>query len=156
MSQTSIFIISNNKTKSMSVVIEFIQIVKQNIISENKIFGLFEVELDMIEWGDGCHLKTEIFQNLQDDANNWGEVYLQPSINNFIFYLLAVDTECELGIRTENETSIISALNPSSINEYIQAARKHTEYGKSGVFDKLSEILVEAIAKDLLIVTRIS
>lgn len=139
----------------MSISIEFHQIKKQKILSENKIFGLCEVLLSTIEWGKACHYNIEIFKSLLDDANTWGETYLQPTLDKFIFYLFAVDTESDIGIRTENGLDIISAIYPKHIIEFINHAKLYTQYGKSGGFDKLFDILEDAIAKDMLIVTKI-
>jgi hypothetical protein len=140
----------------MSVVIEFTQIEKQNIISENKIFGLYEVPLDEIKWKKGCYLKTDIFQELKDDANKWGEVYFQPNIAKFLFYLLAIDTEMSIGIRTVEDKDIITAHEPKTINEFLVTAKEYTTYGKEGIFNELSELVEDAINNELLIVSRIS
>lgn len=140
----------------MSVVIEFNQIEKHNVLSENKIFGLYEVSLDKIEWKRGCFLNATILQKLHDDANSWGEVYNQPFINKFLFYLLAVDTEMGISTRTENEESIISAFAPCTIKEFLIAAKQYTIYGKEGRFDELLGLVEEAIENELLIVSRIS
>ncbi|MFK8104504.1 MAG: hypothetical protein AB8G15_18415 [Saprospiraceae bacterium] len=140
----------------MSVVITFSQIEKQNVISENKIFGLYEIPLEKIAWKNECFLNVDIFQNLQDDANKWGEVYHQPNKSKFLFYLVAVDTEMEIGIRTEEEIDIITAFDPKTINEFVNPAKALTDYGEEGVFDELSALLEEAINNNLIIVTRIS
>ena len=140
----------------MSVIIEFTQIENHNIISENKIFGLYEVVLDEIKWKNGCYLKTDIFQELKDDANKWGEVYFQPNISKFLFYLLAVDTEMNIGIRTVENKEIITAHEPKIIKEFVITAKEYTNFGKEGIFNELSELVEDAINNELLIVSRIS
>ena len=140
----------------MSVVIEFSQIEKHNIISENKIFGLYEVPLDEVKWKKSCFLKADIFQELKDDSNKWGEVYFQPNISKFLFYLLAVDTEMNIGIRTVEDKDVITAHEPKIMNEFVQTAKDYTTYGKEGVFNELSDLIVDAINNELLIVSRIS
>ena len=140
----------------MSVVIEFKQIEVENIISENKIFGLYEVFLEEIEWKKGCYFDTDIFQELNDDANKWTEIYFQPNTSKFLFYLLAVDTEMNVGIRNVDGKDIIAAFDPNVINEFVKSAKNYTSYGKQGGFDKLSEIVEESIHNNYLIVTRIN
>lgn len=140
----------------MSVVIEFNQIEKQHIISENKIFGIYEIAFEKIEWGKGCYLKIDIFQELLNDPNQWGEVYLQPNISKFLFYLLAVDPEMNIGIGRIDDQELITAFSPKTINEFVQVAKEYTNFGKEGIFDELSELIQEAIDNELLIVSRIS
>lgn len=138
----------------MSVIIEFTQIEKKNIKSENKICGIYEVELEKINWKKGAYLNSRLISELFEDANNWGEVYFQPNKSKFLFYILATDLESNVGIAEIEGNTIVLAFDPIPIKEFFDDAKKYTTSGVNGTFDKLLNLLNESIENDFLICTK--
>ncbi len=143
----------------MSKLIEFSQIEKRNIISENKIFGIFEIAFDDINIKDCCQFNKSDFHKLLD-IDYWAEVYLQPPINEFLFYLLAYDTQANVGFTTVNENNnerqIVTAFDPNLIYSFLIQVKEHSSFG-SGIsnFKQFLKLVEEAIAEDLLIFSHI-
>ncbi|MCB0538067.1 MAG: hypothetical protein H6571_09135 [Lewinellaceae bacterium] len=138
----------------MSVVIEFRQIEKKNIISENKICEIFELKLEDVNWKGGCHLDPDLFYELISPTQHWTEVYFRPPLARFLFYFLAIDLESNIGVKNVNEETILLAHSPTKILEFIGMAKEYTKIGRNGKFDELKELLEEAVQKEYLIVTK--
>ncbi|HAS45269.1 MAG TPA: hypothetical protein DCS93_32600 [Microscillaceae bacterium] len=138
----------------MSVILEFTQIETENIVSENKTLGIYEVLLDNISWLEGAYIQSNIISALFHEANNWGEVYFRPDSSQFLFYLLAVDFESQVGFRESDEGSVIIAFDPYPLKQFFEEAQKRTQYGQDGAFDRILEVLTQAILDDSLICTK--
>ncbi|OJJ15842.1 hypothetical protein BKI52_36600 [marine bacterium AO1-C] len=138
----------------MSVILEFTQIEKENLISENKTLGIYEVLLDNIHWKEGTYIQSDIISALFHEADNWGEVYFRPNSSQFLFYLLAVDFESNIGFRETNEGNVIVVFDPYPLKQFFEEAQKRTQYGKDGAFDQLLDLLTQAILEDFLICTK--
>jgi len=135
----------------MSVIIEFHQIEKKNILSENKIFGMYELPYEGISYKNSLPFEPNYFQYLFEDANKWDEVYFRPFVNDFLFYLLAVGFETEVGFKEIDGESIIVAFDPKVILNFLDTAIKHSKYGREGIFDHLKKLVEDAIKNDWLI-----
>lgn len=140
----------------MSVVIELNQVEKTHVISENKVLGVYEVNLAKAKSLKGEYCKLSHIYNLYEEANNWGEVYLKPTNKFFLFYLFAVNFEEEVGFRTEGDDEFACAYDPVILQSFFSRAKQYTVEGKAGFYDDFLALAEEAIAKDLLIYSSIN
>jgi hypothetical protein len=135
----------------MSVVIEFTQVQKANIKSRNQILGIYEIEFEDINWGEGDCFNSSLFHELFEEANTWGENYFQPPRSKFLFFLLATDYELEIGIKEIEGKEWILAFDPAPLKEFFLDAAKYTQAGEEGAFNNLLSLLDESIEKGFLI-----
>ena len=135
----------------MSITLDFHQIEKENVLSENKIFGMYELPFEDLKNKRSVYMDPDIIQELYDDANKWDEVYFQPFIPDFLFFLLAVNFEMEIGFKIIDGKHRIVAFDPKVILKFINEAIRHSQYGRDGAFDQVKTLVEEAIDNDWLI-----
>lgn len=138
----------------MSVVLEFKQIKKkkESIVASIKSCNLFEIDQELAEKGNGCYVRnTDLFESLLKDRDTWrGEVYNIPPIWNYLFYVLAMDMENNVGYRMESGRIIFLAFDPKPIHFVVsQAIKDVPEAGAE--LNELEQLLEEAVEKDFLI-----
>ncbi|MCG8331082.1 MAG: hypothetical protein MI974_25540 [Chitinophagales bacterium] len=138
----------------MSVVLEFSQITnkEESAITFLKSCNLYEIDQSKSQRGRGCYIRnTELFQEIFTNRDAWkGEVYNIPMMHNYLFYVLAMDFENNVGHRLENDKVIFLGFDPKPIHRVISQAKKDVPKIVNN-FDELQSILEEAIEKDYLI-----
>ncbi len=146
----------------MSVILSLQQIEKKNFISENKVFGLYEIVYKDIEWvqNGSDFLDLGYFPDIAETEKRKG-VYYTSNINECLFYMLAWDTEWGIGYRKNDENEedfenyIITAFDPKFIYKYLKKAKADTEVNSKSPYDDLLKIAKEAVEKGRLIVSQI-
>lgn len=138
----------------MSVVLEFRQIEKNEeaIVNYLQTCELYEIDQDKVKSHKKCHLKnSDLIEKILKDRDSWkGERYNIPQLHNYLFYILALDFENNLGHRMIDDKIIFLGFDPKPIHFVISQAKKDVnEVGNS--FDELEILLEEAIEKDYLI-----
>ena len=138
----------------MSVILEFKQITNKEVstISELRSCEIYEIENIKHEKGRECYIQdTDLFEEILMNRDSWqGEVYNIPMIHNYLFFILAMDFEDNIGHRIENDEIVFLAFDPKPIQFVVSQAIIDVPKISSH-FDELHAILQEAVEKDFLI-----